>query len=84
MTGGVLDAIGRIVRAEATASGAPRDPVTGRQDGMKRVGAGHVYRGRVEADHGGPGAAQEGARMAGAASGHRIPVTAVLARQPAD
>ena len=39
---------------------------------MKPVGAGHIYRGRAGADHGGPGAAQEGARMAGDASGHQI------------
>ena len=29
---------------------------------MKPVGAGHIYRGRADADRGGPGAAQEGGR----------------------
>jgi len=41
---------------------------------MKPVDAGHIYRGRADTDPGGPGAAQEGARMAGDASGQRIPV----------
>ena len=40
---------------------------------MKPVGAGHVYRGPADADRGGPGVAQERTRVAGDASGRRIP-----------
>ena len=48
--------------------GYPRSsrwPALASPESMKPVGAGHIYRGRADADRGGPGAAQEGGAHGG-------------------